>query len=386
MQEEAARPHNTLNQPKASRNRLARVIGHVDLDYFYAQVEEVENPLIKGKPVLVCVFSGRTQDSGVVSTANYEAREFGIRSGMPIVVAKRKLEGSDAVLIPMLREKYEAVSERVMPLVREEVDIFEQTGIDEAFFDITNSSGGDFSAARTIAVKIKGSISLAEGLTSSIGLGQSKMVAKVASDSMKPDGLTVVAPESTAAFLNPLAVTKLYGVGPKTVQILDGLGVRTVSELAGISVNELQRKFGRKTAVYLHDAANGTDQEAVTANREATQHSRMITLKRNTSDPDEAFGELLPAMADLHRRLSSGGISFRTLTAIGITTDLSVKTKSKTFEKLISDQPTLNDQTRILLRELIGSVDKELRRVGVRVSTLSSTEDQTSLTEFYQGA
>lgn len=379
-------PHNALNQPGAHRNRLVRVIGHVDLDYFYAQVEEVENPLLKGKPVVVCVFSGRTEDSGVVSTANYKAREFGIKSGMPIIVAKRKLEGRDATLIPMLRDKYEMVSERVMQLVREKVDIFEQTGIDEAFFDITTSSGGDFSAARTIAVKIKNSICLAEGLTSSVGLGQTKVVAKVASDWMKPDGLTVVPPESTVEFLGPLPVARLYGVGPKTVQILDGLGVGTVSELARISVDELQRKFGRKTAVYLHDAANGSDQEAVTANRETTQHSRMITLKRNTRDSDEAFSELLPAMTDLHRRLASGGISFRTLTAIGIATDLSVRTRSKTFDKPISDRSTLNDQTRILLRELAGSVDKEFRRVGVRVSTLSNTEDQRPLTDFYQGA
>jgi DNA polymerase IV (DinB-like DNA polymerase) len=379
-------PYNALNQPSAHRNRLVRVIGHVDLDYFYAQVEEVENPLLKGKPVLVCVYSGRTEDSGVVSTANYKAREFGIKSGVPIVAAKRKLEGNDAIFIPMLREKYETVSERVMRLVRKEVDVFEQTGIDEAFFDITSSSGGDFSAARTIAAKIKNSISMAERLTSSVGLGRSKVVAKVASDSMKPDGLTVVAPESTAAFLDPLPAAKLYGVGPKTVQILDGLGVRTVGELARISVDDLQRKFGRRTAVYLHDAANGTDQEPVTANREITQHSRMITLKRDTRDSDEAFGELIPAVGDLHRQLASSGVSFRTLSAIGIMTDLSTRTRSKTFEKPISDQATLNEQARILYRELVGSIDKDLRRVGIRVSTLSSTEDQTSLSQFYQGA
>jgi len=242
---------------------LVRVIGHVDLDYFYAQVEEVENPSLKGKPVVVCVFSGRTEDSGVVSTANYKARELGVGSGMPIVLAKKKLEGKDATLIPVRHDKYEAVSEKVIQLVRDRVDVLEQTGIDEAFFDVTKSSSGDYSAARSRATEIKRAIQDSQNLTASIGLGQSKVVAKMASDSMKPDGLTVVTPESTIDFLSPLPVIRLYGVGPKTAQALESLGIRTVGDLANSSATKLEGRFGRKLATYLHSAATGTDEEPV---------------------------------------------------------------------------------------------------------------------------
>lgn len=362
---------------------MVRVIGHVDLDYFYAQVEEVENPSLKGKPVLVCVFSGRTEDSGVVGTANYQARDFGVRSGMPIALAKKKLEGRDAVLVPMHHEKYEAVSEKVMQLVGDEVDVLEKTGIDEAFFDVTKSSGGDYSAAQALAARIKAAIRDSQGLSASIGLGRSKIVAKMASDFVKPDGLTVVAPESTVGFLNPLPVLKLYGVGPKTAEALGALGIRTIGELADFDIGSLQERLGRKTAAYLHAAARGEDEEPVVERQGATQFSRIITLKKDTKDADEAFGELLPAMEDLHRRLVSKGISFRTLSTMGVLTNLSVRSKSKTFENPVEDLSALKGDVRGLLQGLVTSADRELRRVGIRVSGLSSKEDQTSLTQFY---
>ena len=362
---------------------MVRVIGHVDLDYFYAQVEEVENPSLRGKPVLVCVFSGRTEDSGVVSTANYVARDFGVRSGMPIVLAKKKLEGRDAVFIPVHDERYEAVSDGVMQLVGERVDVLEKTGIDEAFFDITMSSGADYSVARTLAAGIKTAIRESHGLSASIGLGRSKIVAKIASDFMKPDGLTVVTPESTVEFLGPLPVLKLYGVGPKTAEALAALGIRTIGDLASFDVGSLHERLGRKTAAYLHTAARGEDEEPVTERQGPTQLSRIITLKRNTRDADEAFNELMPAMDDLHHRLVSNGTSFRTLSTIGVLTDLSVKTKSKTFENPVEDLSLLKDDVRGLLQALSGSAGREFRRVGIRVSELSSKGDQTSLTQFY---
>ena len=127
---------------------MTRVVGHLDLDYFYAQVEEIEDPSLKSLPLIVCVYSGRTEDSGVVSTANYKARGFGVRSGMPISLAKKRLKDEkEAAFIRMDRGKYEAYSERIMALVRENVDVMEQTGIDEAFFDVTARSGGSFEAS-----------------------------------------------------------------------------------------------------------------------------------------------------------------------------------------------------------------------------------------------
>ena len=361
---------------------MARVIGHIDLDYFYAQVEEVNDPQIKDRPVVVCVFSGRTVDSGVVSTSNYKARALGVKSGMPIVTAKKKLDGHDPVVIKMEHEKYEVVSGRVMDLVNERVDIFEKAGIDEAFFDVTASSGGDYRAAAKIAQGIKDAIYQNEGLTCSVGLGRSKVVAKLGSDSAKPGGLMTVLPDSTGAFLGPLPVTKLYGVGPKTAAVLGEIGVRTVEELSLTDPTLLERRFGRKLGSYLLTAASGTDTDPVLANLEPTQFSRIVTLKRDTRDAAEALGQLADGLASIQGKLMESGKSFRTISAIGILTDLSAKTKSKTFDIPVKDPSLIRENALGLLSDLVESTDKDLRRVGVRVSELSDSMDQRSLSEF----
>jgi len=363
---------------------LARVVGHIDLDYFYAQVEEVENPSIRDRPVVVCVFSGRTEDSGVVSTSNYKARALSVKSGMPIVAAKKKLDGHDPVIIKMVHEKYEAVSERVMDLVSERVDIFEKAGIDEAFFDVTASSKGDYAAAALIVQGIKDAVLQSEGLTCSVGLGRSKVVAKLGSDSAKPGGLMAVLPESTEAFLGPLPVTKLYGVGPKTAAVLEEIGVRTVEGLSRTDLALLERRFGRKLGSYLLAAANGTDTDPVLANLKPTQVSRVVTLKRDTRDIKEALEQLAEGMTYLQVKLVGSGKSFRTVSAIGILTDLSIRTKSKTFDTPIKDPALIKESALPLFNDLVESTDKDLRRVGVRVSELSDSLDQQSLFEFLQ--
>ncbi|HZW85509.1 MAG TPA: DNA polymerase IV, partial [Nitrososphaerales archaeon] len=258
---------------------MTRVVGHIDLDYFYAQVEEVEDPSLKSRPVMVYVFSGRTEDSGAVATANYRAREYGVRSGMPIAQAKKALVGKDPAVIRMDHTKYETISSRIMETVEQTVDTLEPTGIDEAFFDITSSIEGDYSRARGVAETIKKSIFDSERLTSSIGIGRSKVVAKVGSDFAKPNGLTIVIPEATESFLSPLPVARLYGVGPKTTGVLGEMGVGSVGELAKVPPSELERHFGRKFAGYLLAAANGTDDGPVVGGLEPTQFSRIVTLK-----------------------------------------------------------------------------------------------------------
>jgi DNA polymerase IV (DinB-like DNA polymerase) len=363
---------------------LARVIGHIDLDYFYAQVEEVEDPSIKERPVIVCVFSGRTADSGVVGTANYKARAFGVKAGMPIASAKKMLEGHDPAVVRMVHEKYEAVSERVMEIVAERVDVLEKTGIDEAFFDLTASSGGDYWAAERTAQEVKDAVLRQEGLTSSVGLGRSKVVAKLGSDTAKPGGLLSVPPESTASFLNPLPVIRLYGVGPKTAAGLGEMGVRSVGELTQADPTLLEGRFGRKLASYLLAASGGNDSDPVVAGLEPTQFSRIITLKRDTRDVGEAMAQLGQGVASVQAKLAASGKSFRTLSAIGILTDLSVRTKSRTFDAPVMDPASIGEDASALFRELVASTDKELRRVGVRVSELSDSRDQTSLSEYVE--
>ena len=365
---------------------MARVIGHLDLDYFYAQVEEVENPTLKQKPVIVCVFSGRTEDSGVVGTANYIARDFGVHSGMPIMLAKKKLAGKEPAIIKMDHEKYEIVSGRIMEELERQVDLLEQTGIDEAFFDVTTSSGTDFEKARKTAESIKESLLMSERLTCSIGLGRSKVVAKLASDLSKPGGLTVVAPETTEAFLSPLLVSRLYGVGPKTSATLEEMGIRTIGELARADPSRLEGRLGARFGGYLLAAATGTDPDPVVAGLEPTQFSRIVTLKRDTKDPREAYSQLSEGIEYVHGKLLASSKSSKTITAIGILTDLSTKTKSKTFETPIDDLTVIKASTQLLLEELSRTVELGFRRVGVRVSGLERVEDQTSLSDFVRPA
>jgi DNA polymerase IV (DinB-like DNA polymerase) len=363
---------------------LNRVIGHLDLDYFYAQVEEVQDPSLRSRPVLVCVFSGRTDDSGVVSTANYIARNLGVRSGMPIRLAKKRLAGKDGSFIRMQHEKYEAISHRIMVMARESVDVLEQSGIDEAFLEITGRSGGDYRKASSIARGLKEKILGSERLTCSVGIAPNKVVAKIASDFQKPNGLTIITPDETEQFLKPLPVEKLYGVGPKTAQALKGIGVETIGQLAGQNPESLERLFGRKLAVYLHDAANGVDEEPVTEGRETTQLSRIITLKKNTRDPEEIFSQLSPAIDDLHSKLLAENRSFKTVSAIAILSDLSTRTKSMTLDAPTADLRMLRDQARALMRDLVMSSEKDLRRAGVRVAELVGAADQSSLTEYFE--
>ncbi len=361
---------------------MSRVIGHVDLDYFYAQVEEVLDPSLRGRPVVVCVFSGRTEDSGVVSTANYRARELGVHSGMPIVQAKKKLEGFDPAVIKIEHEKYEEVSSRIMELIEQMVDVLEPTGIDEAFFDLTVASDGDYEKARSLAESIKREVLASDRLSCSIGLGRSKVVAKLGSDMAKPGGLMVVLPGSTLSFLEPLQVEKLYGVGPKTKAALAEMGVDTVGQLAKADPVDLERRFGKKFAAYLTSAATGTDSDAVVAGLEPTQFSRIVTLKRDTRDPRDALGQLAEGLTHVQGKLVSSQKSCKTVSAIAILTDLSAKTKSKTFDAPVNDLGTIKDAAAVLFEELSRSVTKDFRRVGVRVSGLVGVEAQTSLSEF----
>ncbi len=373
---------STLNRLRPRIMTLSRVIGHIDLDYFYAQVEEVENPSLRGRPVIVCVFSGRTEDSGAVATANYKARELGVHSGMPIVLAKKKLEGTNAAIIRMEHEKYEVVSERIMADLERMVDVLEPTGIDEAFFDLTASSGGDYARARRAAESIKECIFKGESLTCSIGLGRSKVVAKLGSDAAKPGGLTVVIPDSTEAFLGPLPVSKLYGVGPKTTAVLEEMGIKTVGQLATSNPADLEDRFGKKFGAYLSAAAAGTDSDPVVAGLEPTQFSRIITLKRDTRDPGEAVDQLSRGIEYLHDKLMSSSKSCKTVSAIAILTDLSTKTRSRSFESPVRDPAKIRGAALTLFEDLSKTVSKDFRRVGLRVSGLSSVGDQTSLSEY----
>lgn len=360
-----------------------RVILHVDLDYFYAQVEERENPSLKDKPVIVCVYSGRTKDSGAVSTTNYIARKLGVKSGMPIALAKGILRDyGNAYFVPMRKEFYETVSDAVMEILRNFADKFQQVGIDEAFLDVTQRTGGDFVKSEELANRIKQEVRLKERLTCSIGLGSNKLIAKMASDFQKPYGLTVVPPENVLSFLAPLPVGKLFLVGPKTEEKLNDIGVKVIGELAEVTIDRLVGEFGEKFGEYLYRASRGIDNAPV-LEREITQISRIATLKQNTREMNEILPVLNALAEDVYGKSLDENRDFKTISVIAILEDLSTHTRSKTLEAAISSLEVLK-AVAVELFELFLAEEQNItvRRVGVKVSGLEAKTGQTSLIDF----
>jgi DNA polymerase IV (DinB-like DNA polymerase) len=355
----------------------------VDLDYFYAQCEEKRNPAIKDKPVVVCMFSGRSEDSGAVATANYVARKYGVKSGIPIFTAKKKLEGIESVFLPADFELYEQVSDNIMVMLKEYADSFEQVGIDEAFLDVTRIVDGSFEAARELALKIKGDVKAREGITGSVGVGPNKLLAKIASDMQKPDGLTVVKPEEMQAFLDPLPVDRLIGVGKKTMEKMQTLNIKTAGDLRRFDVQRLVEVFGRSLGVYFHNAAAGVDNEPVQEKSEAESFSRIATLKEDTRDLNAIVEKANTLCEDVHATLTQHGYSFRTAGIYVVLTDMSAHSRSKTFESPINDLPTFREATKELFERFLTETELKVRRIGVRAAGLVQAEkSQKALTDF----
>src|SRR5882757_2833578 len=234
-----------------------RTILHMDLDAFFAAVEQRDRPELRGKPVIVG--GGGPHDRGVVSTASYEARVFGVRSAMSLREAGRRCP--HGVFLPVDGTKYSAVSKDVMAVLRRFTPQVEPISIDEAFLDVTGSRIL-FGDGETIGRRIKDEVQGSVGLTISVGVATTKLVAKIASDLRKPDGLVVVEPGDEAAFLAPLAIARLWGIGAQTGAALREYGVTTLGELAQLPVDLLVRRFGKHGAT-LHDRALGIDDDPV---------------------------------------------------------------------------------------------------------------------------
>ncbi len=382
-----------------------RNIMHLDLNYFLAACEEKRNPSLKGKPVIVCVYSGRFEDAGAVSTCNYEARKLGVKSGMPILAAKKLAK--DAVYLPTDHGYYSEISERVMEILRKHADKFEQVSIDEAFLDVTarvdcshegsqKANGGhekaeglsqnencSYEKAEQLAKEIKNEIFGKEQLKCSVGIGPNKLIAKIASDFQKPDGLTIVQAEKVKDFLGPMQVSKLLGVGPKTTEILNKIGIETIAQLRDVSLEKLKDALGENRALWLKEESNGIDESEVIENYEQQQMSRITTLKKDASSLAEIKPILEEISKEVFERVSASQLFFKTVSIIAITNKYVTHTKSKTFER-----PTNKLET---ILEIVGQLfelyfkerpEEQLRRIGVRVANFSGKDAQKTLFEF----
>jgi DNA polymerase IV (DinB-like DNA polymerase) len=365
-----------------NRNRT-RIIFHIDFDYFYAQCEELRDPSLKGKPVVVCVYSARGGDSGAVSTSNYKAREYGVKSGIPIKLAKNRLKDvPEAKFLPMDRSYYEEMSERAMQIVRKYGDKFEHGGIDEAFIEVTEKLGHDFGRAKELATTVKQEVNKELGLTCSIGIAPNKLIAKIASDFQKPDGLTLVKPEDVKAFLTHLSVGKILRVGKKTEESLNEMGAKTIGQLSNIDIYALTKNFGKKIGTYLYNAARGVDEEPVVESESVTQLSRINTLKKSTNSLEEMLDDLEALCRDVHKSAMEQNVSFKSIGIMLILDDLSQKTKSRSLKSHTNNADELFKIAKVLLEEAVAETQILVRRLGVKVSELENSKGQDTLSKF----
>ena len=361
-----------------------RVVFHIDFDYFFAQCEEIRRPDLKTKPVAVCVYSDRGGDSGAIATANYLARKYGVKSGIPIKFAKKKLEEvPDAVFLPTDFEYYSEISENAMKIIREYADIFEYVGKDEAYLDVTNRTESDFKKAAHLAQQLKNSLRSTVKLSSTIGISSNKLVSKIASDYKKPDGLTIVEPENIESFLDSLPIRTIPGIGKKSEEKFSELGLVTISQLRNVDVFTLNGLFGRKVGAYIHNAARGIDEEPVSPRHDPIQYSRIITLKQDSKDFDFLVKDLEKLCDELHETIVKDNLLFKSVGIQFVQSDLSNKTKSKTLRNHTSGLDELKKTAIQLLRESLEDQKLPIRRLGVKVSDFSQVSGQVDITRFF---
>ena len=353
-----------------------RIIFHVDMDYFFAAVETRERPEIKNKPVVVGAEPKQGKGRGVVSTSNYEARKYGITSGTPISKAWQLCP--DAVFLPVSYSLYRKVSGKIMKILEKHSDKFERWGLDEAFLDVS-SRVKSFEEAEKLAKQIKNEVNHQQNLTCSVGVGPNKLVAKIASDFVKPDGLTVVRPEDVQSFLKPLGVRKLLWVGKKTEIRLKNLGIKTIGDLASFNPNILVEKFGSSgTQLYL--MSHGLDESEVQERWEQKSMSRETTFETDVSDFEVVLDTVTVLSEELCQELVSSDFLFKTIT---------IKIRYENFETHTHGKtlPFFSDQLRDIQKSAIELVkdylflDRKIRLIGIRLSNLFSAEKQTRLTD-----
>lgn len=356
-----------------------RIILHLDMDAFFAAVEVREHPELGGKPVVVGADPKGGKGRGVVSTASYEARVFGIHSAMPISRAFRL--APHAIFLPVNFPAYLRASAEVMGIVRKYSHKVQQVSVDEAYLDLSEACS--YEKAREVALEIKGELLEKTGLHCSIGIGPGKVVAKIASDYQKPDGLTVIDPSRLREFLSPMPVRKIPGIGKKTEAILFRLGIITIGQLASHDVQDLISLFG-KSGIYLHQLALGQDDSMVETGEGFKSISREITFEEDTGDPRIIRKTLNEISEDLGNTLREERLLFRTITVKVRIEGFVTHTRAKTLGQFTREIPVIEKEAWALAREFLDG--EKIRLIGIRLSRFLETgKTQLSIDEFIQG-
>jgi DNA polymerase-4 len=337
------------------------IIAHVDLDAFFAAVEELEDPTLRTKPLIV---GGDPHGRGVVATANYVARGYGIFSAMSCAEALRRCP--QAVFVQPHHSLYRDYSRAVWDSIRAIVPTVERTGLDEGYLDV-GEIASDFLRARELAEAVQTAVRGTTRLTCSLGVATSKVVAKVASDTRKPGGITIVLPGREPTFLAPLAVRKLPGVGPRSAERLAGAGVETVGGLAALNDDELRVLLPGKVGRLLRDRALGIDGRPLETSSERISISTEETFARDVNEPARLYEELRRMAERLTEHLRRDGQAARTVTTKLRYADFSIRTRSLTLDVAVDDAETIGDVACRLLDRALADRPGALRLVGVGV-------------------
>jgi len=345
---------------------------HVDMDAFYASIEQRDRPQLTGLPVCV---GGSPDKRGVIAAASYVARTFGVHSAMPTARALQLCPG--LVLLPPEFEKYTAVSREIMAIFHRYTPTVEPLSLDEAFLDVSGSERL-FGDAVSIGGRVKGDILRETGLVASIGIAPSKFLAKLASDLDKPDGFRVIQEHEVRAALDPLSVSKIFGVGPRTAKRLEALGVHTVSDLSALEREEVLRRFGASGA-WIHDLANGIDPRRVSSRRVEKSHGMERTFPEDISDREELKLLLYEFCEEVSFELRHRGLRGRTVTLKARFADFKTVTRSKTVDLPVNQGRRIYAVARELLQRVpLGP----LRLLGVQVSNLSDVRSPVQASLF----
>lgn len=355
---------NSIEQTKI------RKIIHVDMDAFYASVEQLDHPEWRGKPLVV----GGNAARGVVAAASYEARKYGIHSAMSSVLAARKCP--HLIFAKARFDRYREISHQIREIFYEYTDLVEPLSLDEAFLDVTENKK-DIKSAILIARQIRAKIKEATGLNASAGVSYNKFLAKIASDLNKPNGQAVILPEEAEEFLEKLPIGKFFGIGKVTTEKMQKLGIHNGKDLKDFSLQFLTKKFG-KSGLHYYNIVRGIHLSEVQPHRIRKSLSAENTFDRDLITVQEMEEQLFPIFEEVMRRLEKSGVKGRTITLKLKYSDFTQQTRSKTLEQYPEKELIWEIAKELLYQE---EIPKAVRLLGLGVSNLNITEEQTHFGE-----
>ena len=350
-----------------------RKIIHIDMDAFYASVEQRDNPELRGKPVAV----GGSAERGVVAAASYEARKFGVRSAMPSVTAKRQC--ADLIFVKPRFEVYKAISLQIREIFAEHTPIIEPLSFDEAYLDVTENLQG-IPLARDVALRIREKIKAETGLNASAGISYNKFLAKLASDHRKPNGQFVISPEMGPAFVEGLPVGKFHGIGPATSAKMNALGIFTGLDMRNQTLEFMNANFG-KAGAYYYWISRGVDDRPVRANRTRKSVGAENTFSSDLTDFDAMVAELKPLIDKVWRYCETANIRGRTVTLKVKFADFEMITRSRSTSSAVADREDLARMAIGLLENAM-PLPKAVRLLGVSLSSLQGEDDMEPQLDF----